>query len=499
MQAAAAVPAMLLASRYNFSFAQGGRVVLFNARTGTSWVLEGEAAAALGAELSSAVQAWSSEGWDPAVLQRLLDGGFLVDPDFDEVAQVRHRYWAARHEAPMVVTVTTTLDCNLACYYCYEERSEQQLEHGDAVAIARWVAQRIGTSGKRSLHVDWYGGEPLLNPGLIEELSASLQALCREQGVRYDASIVSNGTLWPQDVGGFVARHALREVQISLDGLEHEHNRRRRYRRQHRPAPDASSFAQAVALIDALLDHVRVDLRVNVDPGNAADAVPLMEMARRRGWFQRRHPIVMAPARLAHFSERSEFMRQHGLDTVTFDALASQMRSACGDSVRFEDPYVANGRLQPRTSVCAALADDSVVFGADKSLYRCGLQVSEPHRAVGRLQATPRRVIPIRPVEAGAPPADADAGWWAAYDPTEETRCGSCSFLPLCWGGCPKHHLEDDTAALLEQCGYWRRNLGRYVLQPWFGVATEALPPLGEEAQFRRGVAVLPGSCSAAA
>lgn len=55
------MPATLLASRYNFSFVHGERVVLFNGRTGVSWVLEGEAAASLGAELSSAVQAWSSE------------------------------------------------------------------------------------------------------------------------------------------------------------------------------------------------------------------------------------------------------------------------------------------------------------------------------------------------------------------------------------------------------------------------------------------------------
>ena len=108
MEAAQEMPAVLLASRYNFAFEQGGRVVLFNARTGTSWVLEGEAALALGTELSSAVQAWSSDGWEPAVLQRLLDGGFLVDPAFDEVAEVRRRYWAARHEAPMVVTVART-------------------------------------------------------------------------------------------------------------------------------------------------------------------------------------------------------------------------------------------------------------------------------------------------------------------------------------------------------------------------------------------------------
>ena len=361
------------------------------------------------------------------------------------------------------------------------------------------MAKRLDASGKRSLHVDWYGGEPLLNPGLIEVLSQSLQDLCRERGVAYAASIVSNGTLWPDDVGAFVARHAIREAQISLDGLEEQHNRRRRYRHQHRPAGARSSFAKAVALIDALLDHVRVDLRVNIDPGNAADAIPLMDMARQRGWFDRRFPVVVAPARLAQYSERSKFMLEHGLDTRTFDALSSQMRSACGDSVRFEDPYVANGQLQPRTSVCAALANDSVVFGADQALYRCGLQVSEPGRAVGRLNAAGARIIPIRPAEERA--VATDQQWWASYDPTHESRCGNCSFLPLCWGGCPKHHLERDAQALQEQCGYWRRNLARYVLSPWVDAkALSSEPPeeLGDEAQFRPGVTSSSQACTGA-
>lgn len=491
------MPAMFLASRYNFSFVHGERVVLFNGRTGVSWVLEGDAAAALGAELSSAVQVWSSEGWDADVLARLVEGGFLVDPAFDEVAEVRRRFWDARREAPMVVTITTTLDCNLACYYCYEERSEQRLEAPDAATITRWVAERLDASGKPSLHVDWYGGEPLLNPELMEVLSPSLQALCRERGVVYAASIVSNGTLWPDDVADFLTRHAIREVQVSLDGLEHEHNRRRRYRRQHRPPDGTSSFDKAVKLIDALLDHVRVDLRVNIDPGNAGDAVPLMKMARERGWFERRFPIVVAPARLAQYSERSRFMLDHGLDSRSFDALSSQMRSECGDSVRFEDPYVSKGHLQPRMSVCAALADDSVVFGADKALYRCGLQVSEPTRAVGRLRPPQGRVIPIRPLDAAAPVSDQQ--WWATYDPTLESRCGGCSFLPLCWGGCPKHHLEHDKQALHEQCGYWRRNLARYVLSPWADAGTlthDALAELGDAAQFRPGTPASQQACT---
>jgi uncharacterized protein len=117
---------------------------------------------------------------------------------------------------------------------------------------------------------------------------------------------------------------------------------------------------------------------------------------------------------------------------------------------------------------------------------------------VGKLHATSRRVIPIQPLNATVAAAS-DHQWWTTYDPTHESRCGGCSFLPLCWGGCPKHHLERDAQALQEQCGYWRRNLARYVLTPWIDAATltrEALAELDDTAQFRPGTSASREACT---
>jgi hypothetical protein len=49
----------------------------------------------------------------------LRRGGFLVEQTFDELGAIRERYREARGRTPMVLTLTTTQDCNLGCYYCY--------------------------------------------------------------------------------------------------------------------------------------------------------------------------------------------------------------------------------------------------------------------------------------------------------------------------------------------------------------------------------------------
>ena len=118
-----------------------------------------------------------------------------------------------------------------------------------------------------------------------------------------------------------------------------------------------------------------------------------------------------------------------------------------------EESEVPDGYPHPKSSVCAALAANSIVVGAEGLTYRCGLQVGERARAVGSLAS------------AAALSQTPDADWWADFDPTKAPTCSRCSFLPVCWGGCPKKHLERDRLALDEQGRYWRTNLPRLIAQ----------------------------------
>lgn len=442
----------LATSRYSFSVPVREGSVLFNARTGAVIFLRGKDAKHLCDTLASPAARLEVEQLPPAIAPALLEGGFVSSASFDELADIRTAYMKARGDAPVVLTLTTTQDCNLGCYYCYEERTTDALAVASVPAIVRLAKDRLRRRNKRSLHVDWYGGEPLLNLEFLEAASSALQAMCESEGYTYSASIISNGTTWPAAVGEFLARHRIRQVQVSFDGMEKAHTRRRRYRSGHEQTD--SSFERSVALVDQLLDHVRVDLRFNVDNMNQGDLLKFIDMARGKGWFARRHPAVVQPARLAAYSERSAFMSRTQLDLAQFDRLRDSVRAALVGETQVEESEAPDGAAFPRTYVCAALAHDSVVVGAESRLYRCGLQVGEIHRSVGQLGE--RRHLPLLGKHA-------DETFWAAFDPTSAPNCSRCSFLPMCWGGCPKKHLEGDEHALHEQSLYWRKNLPRLI------------------------------------
>lgn len=273
----------LRTSRYNFHVPVEDGAILYNTRTAALLQFRGPDALALTKSLCAIETSIPPGVLTVDVVDTLQKGGFIISPYFDEVAEIRTLFQHARHETPMVLTLTTTMDCNLGCYYCYEQRSADQLTYAQLPSILEHVRTRLAQSHRQALHVDWYGGEPLMNLAFMEQASRQLQALCEHLSIAYTASIISNGTCWPEDVGEFIARHHITQVQITFDGLSDNHNRRRHFRKGYSPTDEMSSFQRAVCLVDQLLDHVRVDLRLNIDHGNVADVLPFIQWARTRG------------------------------------------------------------------------------------------------------------------------------------------------------------------------------------------------------------------------
>lgn len=465
------------ASRYNFAVPTSSGQLLFNTKSGALIQLSGLDAWGLAELLSKTDYEFTSDQLGDDLFAKLLSGDFLVSSDQDELQDIRRRFWDARQKTPMVVTLTTTQDCNLGCYYCYEERTKDKLSPRELPSILHSIETSLIGSGRKSLHVDWYGGEPLLNIKFMEAASKAIQQLCARLDVKYNASIVSNGTVWPKNVRGFVDRHRIRQVQISFDGLKKNHDRRRRYRAGYAGETAQSSFEESAALVDELVNLTRVDIRFNVDAGNQGDIIQFLSFAKRRGWFDALFPAVFQPARLSSYSERSSFMRVQELSIEQFDEIRKNVRAFGG--VKIEESEVPDGFPYPKTSVCAALALDSFVVGANGRTYRCGLQVGESHSAVGALQGKSRKELPVLSRENAR-----QSEWWEEFDPTRLPNCSRCSFLPICWGGCPKKHLEDDRHAISEQSLYWRRNLPRLIAN----VANEPVPEgysFPEALQFR--------------
>src|SRR5260370_34030339 len=104
-------------SRYNFRVPLEADCLLYNSFSGAVLQLNGPDAAVTATLLSSRPHAVDTESLPDALLVDLLAGNFLVPAGLDELQADHNRFWAARPETALALTLTATPDCYISCYY----------------------------------------------------------------------------------------------------------------------------------------------------------------------------------------------------------------------------------------------------------------------------------------------------------------------------------------------------------------------------------------------
>lgn len=398
------------------------------------------------------------------LLPDLLRGRFFVKSDENELAHLKDRFEYFQQRDPFLVTITTTMDCNLGCYYCYEDKSKSYLSREGCDAILDWIKEQIRAKGHERLYTDWYGGEPMLNQEAIEYFSNQAIEYCDAEGVGYSSAMISNGTLWPDDAKGFVERARIRHVQFTFDGPRQHHDRRRRYVVADERSP--SSFDEIVKTVDRVLRAARIYLRINVDPGSAPDVMSLVEFFKEHGWLERGVRIYPYLAMIGPMTEHCSFLgksKRMRDFSAEFDTLNNEFQLAIS---RHIDPRgIQHLQYYPMTVKlnCAAVGANSVVFGPDGYMYKCGLDVGQHHLAHDQLPLANEVTPPVGlsgdlPTVRRAPGRNS-AHPWDRYDPFSHERCSECQYLPICLGGCPKTHFEKNDFYLEQQSKYWESNI----------------------------------------
>ena len=123
---------------------------------------------------------------DAPLVQSWLRQGFLVDAGVDEAKELRERVDDAREafvhgdrRLSLEVVVRVTSACNFACPYCFQYRRGGHMSSEVRDALVEFTERRLASGRYDHLGIEWFGGEPLLAPDLIDELSARFMAPCQ--------------------------------------------------------------------------------------------------------------------------------------------------------------------------------------------------------------------------------------------------------------------------------------------------------------------------------
>jgi len=302
-----------------------------------------------------------------------------------------------------------------------------------------FAREAIQLKSPPSMFVDWFGGEPLLAPAIIERLSTAFIQICDRHGVAYRAQVITNGTRLDANLAAMLERSRVDRVQITLDGPASIHDVRRPYH-----SGSGSSFAKIIEALSCILGKFVIRLRINVDRNNLHSVWPLLDFFEGQGWIGADTNFYPYLARISAFTEAcSGFAKQVSTLEEFYEVQFRWMERLRELGVAVEE----HGLYQfpePKLYNCGAVGHNGFVFTPDGEIHKCGLEVDDSSRAIGRLR---------EPLQYDSPQRER----FSKYSPFQNQVCRECEFLPTCLGGCPRDRIEDHVVEVKNNCEFHKR------------------------------------------
>lgn len=392
-------------SKFNFFFQQDdGRVAAYNTRTNSILLLS---------PLDHKIIAHGNVEELPLGLKCiLLEFGYLVEEAFDELLAIRQSLFGARFSRDRLgITLIPTLNCNLSCVYCFEHGKRCPAVMSDEVqeAVLQYAEGAVNSGGSCALV--WFGGEPLLHPNIVLAMTEKLRHVMHERKVRFDVSLITNGTLLTQDFLDKFNSLGASGIQITLDGPKHVNDVRKPYVNSSR-----SSFEDIVNALKLNYSTMSVAVRCNIDRTNVASVELLLEELKQRDLSH----LTLYPAPVMDWAGPA---CRDGSDICYSEIEFAVVRREFDRAL--ERYNFRKSRYNPSAKVnyCGADASNTLTVGPDGSIYKCWNHVGDKGSVVSNILLPSKSTHPIND--------------WLYYDPTSNPNCTDCRVLPLCVGGCP--------------------------------------------------------------
>jgi len=129
------------------------------------------------------------------------------------------------NDRPCKYTLCITQRCNLACAYCYVRKTPATMGLDTAERIVEFMFRDAPAS--RDIEIGLFGGEPLLEFGLIRSITERITRHPAYSRERVALTITTNGTIFSEDIAAFLRKYDFK-LCISCDGPPHIHDLFRR-------------------------------------------------------------------------------------------------------------------------------------------------------------------------------------------------------------------------------------------------------------------------------
>lgn len=297
------------------------------------------------------------------ITRYLFENWFLVNNSLDEQKLYDELYCVFKPERERkfngfsIYIIFTTTYCNANCFYCFERNTKQiNMTEKTEYEVVEYILRTYNMDEKVTLH--WFGGEPMCNYKVIDIVCQELS----NKGISFSSRFTSNASIFNKElIIKAVEKWKTNNIQVTLDGTENEHNRRKAYNDQK------YNFKQTIDNIkDMEKAGINVTIRLNCDEDNIDDMERLVEQLidifkGRKKIFIDPHPIFNCDKNeKIKITTEAFYSRMILLENITHTYNISNNEEAIKQS--------GNGLERIRTGTCQSV---SMRISPDGKLYPC--------------------------------------------------------------------------------------------------------------------------------
>ena len=355
-------------------------------------------------------------------VREMAGKGYLMDSD-EESRLYRQKYLDfidSRDKEEIQLFFITNYSCNFACSYCYQDQYNNPNQELSIELIDSFFRYIQSEFAGRKKYITVFGGEPLLNSPKQKVLLKHLIKNANDSNL--EICFVTNGYTLEEYIP-LLKSGKIREIQVTLDGTETIHNKRRFLK------GGAGTFDKIVKGIDECLkNHVPINLRMVADKENIDNLPELAQLAIDRGW-------TTSPFFKTQIGRNYELHHCQSTNDKLFSRISLFERIS--DLVR-QYPYILqfykpaysvakflfeNGDLpDPLFDSCPACKTEWA-FDYTGKIYPCTATVGKADESIGTFYPSITHKTEI-------------INEWERRDVTSIEDCKDCNVQLACGGGC---------------------------------------------------------------
>lgn len=295
-------------------------------------------------------------------------------------------------------TIFMTTACNARCDYCFEKDFKKTSLTKETIdEIIQFI--KNNSINNKHIHVEFFGGEPLLYFNNIKYISKELIDFCKHKKIKYTSNIITNASLLSKEIVNELKGLNVVNIQVTLDGTKKEYEKRKNY------IDVCDSYELVLSNIEyALKNKINVSIRINFDKKNFDDIISLLD-------------------NISYLNKYSSFncyvMPIYSSNKKNKDVISRDKINDYFEKVFFfmiDKGYIKSEkyfRLNKISNYCNAVRDNSYVFYPNGDMFKCTHLISEDDLK--------KKYSNIK----------------------LKNRCNKCKYLPLCQGGCVSNKNEN--------------------------------------------------------